>query len=137
MANALFVNYKNLILGAGTHTLPDWDTDTLAVFLIDSADHTVNLSTDIDEADITGAAIVAETALAGETISAGAVDATDTTFSSVTGDSAENILISKNNGGTASTSPLMVFFDTATGLPVTPNSGNIIVQWNASGIIGF
>ena len=37
--------------------------------------------------------------------------------------------------GTASTSPLVAFLDTSvTGLPVTPNGGDITITWNASGI---
>jgi hypothetical protein len=37
--------------------------------------------------------------------------------------------------GTAATSPLVAYIDTGvTGLPVTPNGGNITVTWNASGI---
>ena len=32
--------------------------------------------------------------------------------------------------GTDSTSPLIAFIDTATGLPITPNGGDIIVTWD-------
>lgn len=32
--------------------------------------------------------------------------------------------------GTESTSPLIAFIDTATGLPITPNGGDIIVTWD-------
>jgi hypothetical protein len=34
-----------------------------------------------------------------------------------------------------STSPLALLFDTfGSGMPVTPNGGDIVVQWNVSGI---
>jgi hypothetical protein len=40
--------------------------------------------------------------------------------------------------GTAATSPLVAYIDTGvTGLPVTPNGGNITVTWNASGIFAL
>jgi hypothetical protein len=40
--------------------------------------------------------------------------------------------------GTASTSPLIGYFDVvASGLPVTPNGGNITVTFNASGIFAL
>jgi uncharacterized protein YigE (DUF2233 family) len=40
--------------------------------------------------------------------------------------------------GTAGTSPLVAYIDTGvTGLPVTPNGGNINVTWNASGIFAL
>lgn len=137
MANALFTNYANLILGSGTHTLPDWDTDTIKVHLIDAADHTVNLATNIDEADVTDAAIVATATLASVTVASGTVDAADTTFTSVTGDQSEELYIWQDTT-VDTTSPLMVYFDTFTaGMPVTPNGGDIDVQWSASGILSL
>ena len=32
--------------------------------------------------------------------------------------------------GTEATSPLIAYIDTATGLPITPNGGDIIVTWD-------
>jgi len=51
------------------------------------------------------------------------------TFTSVTGASIEAIVLYKDTG-TDSTSPLIAFIDTATGLPITPNGGDIIVTWD-------
>jgi hypothetical protein len=40
--------------------------------------------------------------------------------------------------GTAATSPLVAYIDSGvTGLPVTPNGGNISITWNASGIFAL
>ena len=50
-------------------------------------------------------------------------------FTSVTGASIEAIVLYKDTG-TDSTSPLIAFIDTATGLPITPNGGDIIVTWD-------
>jgi hypothetical protein len=46
------------------------------------------------------------------------------------------IVIYKDTG-VASTSPLVAFIDTGTGIPVTPNGGDISVAWNASGIFSL
>ena len=39
------------------------------------------------------------------------------------------IIIYKDTG-TEATSPLIAMIDTATGLPITPNGGDIIVTWD-------
>ena len=51
------------------------------------------------------------------------------TFTSVSGASIEAIVIYSDTG-TESTSPLIAYIDTATGLPITPNGGDIIVTWD-------
>ena len=137
MSNNLYENYRDLLLGGGVHTLPDLDADLIKVHLIDAADHTTSLANDIDEADITNAAIVATATLASTTVgvvSVGTFDAADTTFSSVSGDQSEELII-WHDTTTDTTSPLIVNFDTATGLPVTPNGGDIVIEWNSSGIL--
>lgn len=132
MANALYVTYKNAALGSGTFV--DMDTDTIKVSLVDSADYTVNLSTDnaYDDVDV-GSAVVSEATLGSKAISAGAFDSADPTFSSVTGDVSELLVVWKDTG-TPSTSTLVAYYDTfSSGMPVTPNGGNIVVTVNASG----
>ena len=63
----------------------------------------------------------------------GTIDAVDTVFAAVSGASVESFVVWKDTTVEA-TSPLMFQFDTAPGLPVTPNGGDITIQWNASGI---
>lgn len=137
MANGLYVNYKNLLLGNGTHAIPDWDTDTIKLILTDSADYTVNLATHQDLADVAAGARVAVATIASPTVSAGAVDAADVTLTAVTGDQSEAIIYYKHTG-TESNSALIAYLDTfSAGMPVTPNGGDIVVVFNASGILGF
>jgi hypothetical protein len=132
--NEFYVNAKNLMLGNGTHTLIDWDTDTIKVCLVDSADYTVNLSSHQDIADVAAGARVSTATLAGKAISAGVFDCTDPSFSTVTGDQSEALVFWKDSG-VESTSTLGLYIDTVTsGLPVTPNGGNITVTINASGL---
>lgn len=140
MANSLYDNYKNLLMGNGTHTLPDLDTDLIKIHLLDAADHSTSLSADVDEADVTDAGIVSTATLASKTVgsvAAGVFDAADTTFSSVSGDQSEEIIVWFDST-VDTTSPLIANFDTFdSGMPVTPNGGDIVVGWNASGIIAL
>lgn len=65
----------------------------------------------------------------------GTFDGTDLTYTAVTGASVEAIVLYRKNGGANTTWPLIAYIDTSvTGLPVTPNGGNITITWNASGI---
>lgn len=142
MANGIYGAFKQEQFGdaAGPgHGAVDWEADTIEAKLCDAADHTHNLNTDQDEADIT-AAIVASAVLASKTaVLSGntlTLDATDTTFTSVTGDQSEEIIILKDAGGATTANLLIVYFDTfASGMPVTPNGGDIDVAWNGSGIV--
>jgi hypothetical protein len=107
-----------------------WDSDTIKCVLVDTADYTVNLATHDNLDDIPGGARVATSgALASKTTTNGVADAADVTFTAVTGDPCEAIVIYKDTG-TESTSRLIAYIDTATGLPVTPNGGDIVVAWN-------
>jgi hypothetical protein len=59
-------------------------------------------------------------------------DVGDYVFGTATGDPSEAIVYYKDTG-TAGTSPLIAYIDTATGLPVTPNGGDInIIPDNGS-----
>jgi hypothetical protein len=79
---------------------------------------------------IPGGAIVATSGnLSSVTITGGTANAANVTFSSVTGAQCSYIGMYKDTG-TSSTSPLILLLDTATNLPVTPNGGDITVQWD-------
>jgi hypothetical protein len=64
-------------------------------------------------------------------------DGDDVTFTTVTGNSVEALVIYIDTT-VAATSPLVAYIDTSvTGLPVTPNGGNISITWNATGIFAL
>ncbi|MBA7692617.1 hypothetical protein ES703_101184 [subsurface metagenome] len=108
----------------------DWDTDDIRAILIDVADYTVDLAADDNLDDIPAAARVAVSGpLTGKTVTDGVADADDVTFSEVTGDECEALVLYKHTG-TESTSRLIAYIDSATGLPVTPNGGDIKVEWD-------
>ena len=126
MANALFDKARQRFLEGQFN----WNTDTIKAVLVDTGTYTVNLSAHEFLSDIgTGARIATSGALTGKATSGGAADANDVTFTSVTGASIEANVLYKVTG-TDSTSPLIAFIDTATGLPITPNGGDIIVTWD-------
>lgn len=126
MANALYAAGKQALLTAGIN----WTSDDIRVVLVDSADYTVDLATHDNLDDIPVAARVATSAaLTGMSATGGVADAADVTYTSVTGDSIEAAVIYKHTG-VESTSTLIAYIDTATGLPVTPNGGDIVIQWD-------
>lgn len=126
MANALYAKGKQNMLDGNIA----FDTDTIKVQLVDTGSYTVNLATDDAINDIAGGAIIGTAvALASKTITDGVFDAADTTLVAVTGAQSEALVIYKDSG-TPSTSWLIAYIDTATGLPVTPNGGDILIQWD-------
>jgi hypothetical protein len=126
MANALYDKGREGFLGADIA----WDTDNIKTVLVDTADYTVNLSTHQFLSDIPLAARVATSAnLTSKTITNGVADAADVTYSAVSGDESEALVIFQDTT-VDSTSRLIAYIDTATGLPVTPNGGDITVVWD-------
>lgn len=125
MASALYDKGRQGFLDGSI----DWDTDDIRVILVDNADYTVNLATHDNLDDVAAAGRVAVSgALASKTVTDGIADAADVTLTAVTGDPSESLVIYKHTG-TESTSRLIAYIDTATGLPVTPNGGDIVIQW--------
>ena len=123
MASGLYKKFKELLLGGDI----DLVTDTIKCILVDTADYTCDLAIHDYYNDVPAAARVgtAQT-LANKTVTGGVFDADDVTFSSVTGDPTEAVIIFKDTG-TESTSPLIAYIEGS----VTPNGGNITVQWDS------
>lgn len=138
MANFAFDSYRNNVLGSGTRV--DLDGDTINGMFVDHADDTPAVADDFIDDILSAARVPAEAscpALGTKTIGVvgvGVFDAADTVFTSLTGDQSESLILYKDTG-TESTSDLIVRWDTATGLPLTPNGGNVTVVWAAGGII--
>jgi len=128
MANTLYDKGRQRFLEGSFN----WLTDTIKCILVDTSAYTANFSTHEFLSDISSSARVGTTSgvvLTSKTTTGGAADAADITFSSVTGPSIEALVLFKDTG-TESTSPLIAYIDTATGLPITPNGGDIIVTWD-------
>lgn len=128
MANGLYDKGRESFLSQSPAL--DWDTDNIKLDLVDAANYTRDLATHQYRSSVGAPARVATSAnFATKTVAAGVADAADVTLTAVTGASVEQIIIWKDTTVDA-TSPLIANIDTATGLPVTPNGGDITVQWD-------
>lgn len=132
MANTVYTTAKVGILNQNTGF--DFAADTLKIDLIDDADYTQNLTTDDFYNDVT-AGVASTATLASKTTTAGTFDSADPTFSAVaSGDPCELILLWSDTAGASTTDPLIALYDTfSSGMPVTPNGGDVNVTVNASG----
>jgi len=128
MASALYNKGKEGLLDGSINL----ETDTIKAALVDTGTYVVNLSTHQFLSDISGIVGTDQT-LASKTFTNGTFDAADSTWTGVTGNSVEAIVLYKSTG-VAGTSRLIGYWD---GLSVTPNGGNIIAQWNASGLFSI
>ncbi|MCI0430772.1 MAG: hypothetical protein L0210_09570 [Rhodospirillales bacterium] len=126
MANALYDKGREGFLDGSI----DWDTNNIKAVLVDTAAYTVNLGTHdlLDDIPV-GARIATSGNLASKTVTSGVADAADVTFTAVSGASVEAIVLYADSGAEA-TSRLIAYIDTATGLPLTPNGGDVTVAWD-------
>lgn len=126
MANTLYDKGRQRYLEGQFNML----SDTIKVMLVDTGAYTPNFTAHEFLADIpVSARITTPVNMTSKATAGGAFDAADVTFTAVSGASIETIIIYKDTG-TESTSPLIAYIDTATGLPITPNGGDIIVTWD-------
>lgn len=131
MANALYPTFKQGLLNKEF----DLDTDGIKMTLIDSADYTYDAAHDFyggGSPDVPTAAKVSESpTLTSPTLALGVFDTADFVFTAVTGDTCEALI---GWDDTITDDRLIVFYDTGfTGMPITPNGGNINVTVHASG----
>jgi hypothetical protein len=130
MANAVYPLYKQALLDASSNT--DLNDLTVKVALIDTGTYTYNATHEF-YSSVSGVVGTPQT-IANSTVTNGLFDGDNVSFPSVTGASIEALLIYIDTGS-AATSRLVAWIDTSvTGLPVTPNGGNIDIAWNAAGI---
>lgn len=132
MANLAYDTFKEGILG---NIAFDLDTDLIKATLIDSADYTFSAAHDDyvgATPDVAAAAKVAVSpTLTSPTVVSGLFDTADFTWSAVTGDPSEAIILWDDS---IVDDALITFYDTGmSGMPVTPNGGDINVTVNGSG----
>lgn len=137
MANFVPNSVRNNIWNSG---LPDLTGVTVKAMFVDHADDTPAVTDDFIDDILSAArvpAIASCPALASKTngsVGVGVFDAADTTFTGLTGDQSESLILFEDSGSEA-TSDLCARWDTATGLPLTPNGGNVTVVWAGGGIL--
>jgi hypothetical protein len=125
MANQFYGLGRDKFANAGIN----WTSDTIRAYLIDPAVYPVSINTDEFLDDIAAGAKVAFAALTGNSSALGTCDANDTVLPTVTGAICGAIVLAKWTG-TEGTSALIGYIDTATGLPITPNGGDITLTWS-------
>jgi hypothetical protein len=109
----------------------DWVAHTFKVYGIDEGTDTPNVSSDDFADDLaSGAKVFTSSALANTStpLGTGVADADDRDVTSVSGATVESLVIWRDTG-TQSSSPLVVYINSATGLPFTPNGGTVNIVW--------
>jgi hypothetical protein len=125
MANALYTKGKENLLSG----VIDMTNDDIKAVFVDGADYSPTLATDDELADIpVGARVATSGALQSKTFTDGVFDAADITVSAVSGDQFEYIVLYDD---TSSGDKLIAIIDSATGIPCTPNGGDITIQWDS------
>jgi hypothetical protein len=140
MANSFYNAFLNGILGAHA-TRVDLDSDTIKMFLNDNgaASGAPDAAADDFYNDTSAGLVGTAYTLANKVIGTPAAGVFDNTvdpapaFTAVSGATVEALIFFKDTG-TPTTSDLICWFDTGTGLPLTPNGGDVNVTFNASGI---
>lgn len=141
MANALFDPGREGFLAGEI----DWDTATIKVALVRSYTFSASHKFVSDVTTAGGVLHATSAALASKTVAAGVADAADVTFTAVASNASGHSLLvfqsSAVTGGAdvaATAQRVIAWFDTGTGLPVTPNGGDITVAWgNVAGTLIF
>lgn len=109
----------------------DWSANDIRVILIDTADYTFSNAHQFLSSVPVAARVAVSAALAGKTSTSGVADADDLFFTAVAGDTCEALIIYQHTGVEA-TSRLIAYIDTANGLPVTPDGGDIGLTWSST-----
>lgn len=133
MANAMFDPGREGFLD-GTI---DFDTATIKAALVRSYTFSAAHKFVSDLTGAGGSLVATSAALASKTVASGVADAADVTFSAVaSGAAITGIAVFQSSAVTggadvaATAQRLVAWIDTATGLPVTPNGGDISVAWD-------
>jgi hypothetical protein len=133
VANAIYPKYKQALLDASANT--DLNDLTVKVALVDTGTYTYSSAHEF-YSSLSGVVGTPQEILA-TTVTDGVFYGDNVTFTAVSGNSVEALVIYIDTGNTG-TSRLVAYIDTGvTGLPVTPNGGDISITWNASGIFAL
>lgn len=136
MANAIYPLYKQALLTNSSSNISlDQDDTTNGPFvaLVDAGTYAYSATHDFYN-DLSGV-VGTDQRIATPTVTSGTFDGDNVTFSAVSGNTVEALVIYRKNSGANTTWRLVAYIDTSvTNLPVTPNGGDISITWNASGI---
>lgn len=128
-SNCFYTSWKAKLLTGSD----DMSSVTVKVQPVDAADYTVNCSTHDFLDDVpSGARVCTAATLGTKTTTSGVFSSAPATYSACSGDQFEAYVIYISTG-VESTSRLIAYIDTAaSGLPLTPNGGDITITPHAS-----
>ena len=135
MANAIYPLFKQELMKGTSNNLLNSTEGATGVYcaLVDTGTYTYSPSHQF-YSSLSGV-VGTDQEILTKTQTNGTFDGTDLTYTAVSGSSVEALVLYRKNAGANTTWPLIAYIDTGvTGLPVTPNGGNIAITWNASGI---
>lgn len=127
MANTMYTNAKELLLTAGIN----WIDDTIKAVLV-NVSYIPDFNNNKYLSDVVGIVpgVQHVKTLAGKSITGGAADADDLTFSFIaSGQNVYYLLIYKDTGD-STTSPLIILIDTAAGLPVVTTGASLYITFD-------
>jgi hypothetical protein len=127
VANAAYKKYLQSALSLNPSV--DMDTDSIKVLFVKTA-YTVDLTAHQYVSDVTtGNILVRSAALAGVSVTNGIFDANDITTTMGTATQVSYLILYDDTPSTDATKPLILYIDTATGLPFT-TAGDVTITWD-------
>ena len=128
MVAALYDHGRNEFLNGNL----DWVNDDIRVALVDTGTYTVDLANDQDMADVSGIVAQSSASIASKSAAAGVADGDDHVISSVSGATIEAMVLYLHTG-TPANDTLIAYLDQndVTGLPLTPNGGDVTIAWDS------
>jgi hypothetical protein len=135
MANAIYPLFKQELMKGTSNNLLNSAEGATGVYcaLVDTGTYTYSAAHQF-YSSLSGI-VGTDQEILSKTQTNGTFDGSDLTYTAVTGATVEALVLYRKNAGANTTWPLIAYIDTGvTGLPVTPNGGNITITWNASGI---
>lgn len=125
MADFMYNNYREEALKG----IRDVSTEVIKVVAVTNSYTATTTHSSINDIPST-ARIKTSDALTAKSTTDGVFDAADVTLTAVTGSAIAALVLFVEAASSAS-STLMLFLNSAAQLPVTPNGGDIIIQWDS------
>jgi hypothetical protein len=134
MANAIYPTFKTAALSPGVDLVSSTVKAALVSTSTGSTNYTYSSSHQYFSSVASGSVVAAGVALSSKAVASGAFTAASVVWPSVTqsGSQTGQAIVLYIDTGTASTSALIAYLDTETGLPVTPNGANITLNWSGN-----
>ncbi|KAA0970319.1 hypothetical protein FPY71_07280 [Aureimonas fodinaquatilis] len=131
MANTLYPKFKEALLSGDI----DLAGEPVLAMLVDTSEYAFDPAHDALNDVPADARIGDPQALDDKTITDGVFNAAEVTFTAVPAGGVAGAIVIFAQGASEAQSRLVAFFDTVGGLPITPNTGDLIVEWDAAAIL--